>query len=481
MIRRTTSPRSLTAILTAFALVVCVFLPLSSAFAQGGSGSGLGLKMNGAVGATVINGVGYQYFSFRPDISIGKFGVGLDLSLYFDADGNIRKEDWDGSEDIVDKLYYVRWGQSGDPFYIRVGSLEPITLGYGLMMRRYQNAIEWPSVRRVGMHSEVHAANIMVETVVGNFKEIESPGLVAARFTMDVPLLLPVRFGANIAYDGNQYLGALDTDNDGIPDRLDMFPGSNDGRQISDIKGILNNNLSQIEQLIAIGALPDIMHPAPSIADLKDPVTEIGLDVGVPLIDGEKFSLWAYAQAVQIIDFGRGYTVPGLSAKMGPVFAGVEYRIFEAQFMADYFDMAYETERVFWDEASNSYKTRESTLENLPSAQGIWADAGWNVFGFVDIYGSYQHMSYGGGEPGKSLYAKASLLKKFIPKVTLAEVYFSQPNADKLFSTDADGTVMGYRIGTEVGPGVSLIYDNKSIYHHGKPTRIMTIETALTF
>jgi len=192
-------------------------------------------------------------------------------------------------------------------------------------------------------------------------------------------------------------------------------------------------------------------------------------------------SLWAYAQATQIVDFGRGYAVPGLLFTLGPFHAGIEYRIFEAEFLADYFDLAYETGRVFWDEAAGEYRTRESTLANLPSAQGIWADAGVNILSVVDIYGSYQQMSYDGGEPGKSLYAKAGLQKKIIPKISVAEAYFSQPNADKLFSTDADGTVIGYRVGTEVGEGVSLIYDNKSIYHNGKPTRIMTIETMLTF
>ena len=470
---RTTIGRFIAA--SILAAILLLFSDPSRAIAN----EGLGLSMNGAVGATVINGVSYQFFSLRPDVSIGKFGIGLDLSLYFDADGNIRKEDWDQAADIVEKIYYVRWGQPGDPFYIRVGNLAPVTLGYGLIMRRYSNAIEWPSVRRVGMQSQVKVGSVGVETVVGNFREIKTPGLVAARVTYEMDLVLPVQFGGIIAYDGNQYLGAKDEDNDGIPDRNDVFPGKNDGnfaRQIESEVGRVN-----AERLIAIGAIPDIYNLPPTIQDLKDPVTIFGLDVGVPLIRGEKFNIWTYAQAAQIVDYGMGIAAPGVIFTMGPFHAGAEYRIFARKFRGDFFDMSYETGRVVWDEALDSLRTKESTLDSIPSANGIWADAGMTFFGLLDIYGSYQNMSYDGGESTQSIYTSAGLKGRLIPKITTAEAYFMQPDAKDLFNTKSDGTVIGYKVGYEIGQGVSLIYDNKSIYHNGKATKIMTIETALTF
>ncbi len=456
------------------ALIIFLAIP-GSANANGG----LGITMNGAVGASVINGVNYQFFSFRPDISIGKFGIGLDLSLYFDSDGNIRKEDWDQTADIVEKIYYVRWGLPGDPFYIRAGNLSPVTLGYGLIMRRYTNSIEWPSVRRVGMQMEVHTGSVGVETVIGNFRELESPGLVAARVTYDLDLILPLRVGLNAAHDGNQYLGAKDEDNDGIPDRNDVFHGKDDIEFSRQIRAEVGDAGAQ--RLVDIGAIPDIFNLPPTIKDLKDPVTVLGLDVGLPLIQAEIFSLWTYAQAAQIIDYGMGIAAPGLVFTMGPFHAGAEYRIFGKHFRGDYFDMSYETSRVFWDEALDSLRTKESLLDSLPSANGIWADMGMTFFGLVEIYGSYQNMSYDGGESTQGVYASGGLKGGLIPKITKAEAYFQQPDAKELFSTTSDGTVIGYKVGYEIGQGVSIIYDNKSIYHNGKATKIMTIETALTF
>ena len=439
-----------------------------------------GVSMNGAMGATVINGVSYQYFSLRPDIPVWKFGIGLDLSFYFDADGNLREDDWDEGADIIDKIYYVRYGKHGDRLFVRAGSLAPITLGYGLIMRRYTNAIEWPQVRRIGMQNEVNLGAYHLETVVNNFREIDSPGLVGARMTYDMKFKLPFTIGATIVHDGNQYLGAKDADGDGIPDRQDMFPGIHDGDHIGELTSLLTG--TQITRLIGWGDLPDINNPPLSISERDEPVTEYGLDIGVPILRNKVMSLWAYAQAAQIADYGRGYAIPGLVWKMDPFRAGAEFRIFESKFLGDFFGYSYEVERLTWNPAANDYVTRESKLENIPSAKGFYADAGAYLFNIIDIYGAYQQMKYDNKDtPGKSLYASATLNTSFVPKIDLAEGYFQQPNAKKLFSRESDGTVIGYRIGTTMGGGVMLVYDNKTIYHNGKPNKIMTIETVIKF
>jgi hypothetical protein len=64
-----------------------------------------GVRWNGAIGMAIIDGKPYQQFSLRPDIPLGKFGIGLDLTIYFDENGNIRKEDWEEPLDFVEKIY----------------------------------------------------------------------------------------------------------------------------------------------------------------------------------------------------------------------------------------------------------------------------------------------------------------------------------------------------------------------------------------
>jgi hypothetical protein len=437
--------------------------------------------MNGAVGVATINGVNYQYFGLRPDIPIWKFGVGLDLSFYFDSDGKLREEDWDEAGDYIEKVYYVRFGKPDDKFYLRAGSLSPITLGYGLIMRRYSNAIEWPQVKRIGLQTSIKAGNLTFQGLINNFREIETPGLIGARLTYEKKLILPLVFGGTIVYDGNQYLGAKDADEDGVPDNWDMFPGINDQDHIDWLKGLFQSTPGLLDSLIASGDLPDILHPTPNIEDSVAEVTEWGVDFGIPIIRTKALSLWTYAQMAQITDYGRGYTFPGLMFNLGPFRASAEYRIFEKQFTGEFFDMSYETERVVWSEEDSTYVTKKMTLEGLPSAQGYYAEAGMNFLNLLDFTIAYQNMSYDGGESVASIYGSANLNTKFIPKISLAEAYFQQPNAEKAFSTEADGTVLGYKVGVAVGSGVSVIYDNKTIYYNGEPNHIMTIETALTF
>ncbi len=455
---------------------------------SGGGGGGAGLNMNGAAGASVIDGETYQFFSLRPDISLGKWGVGLDLSFYFDAEGNLREEDWDSGADVIDKIYYVRYGKENDPLYVRVGAIENITLGYGLIMRRYSNAIEWPQVRRVGMHSKVKRGPFAVEMMVNNFRELESPGVIAARGTYELDKLkLPIVFGATIAMDGNQYLGAKDDDDDGIPNPFDQFPEKNDDDMITFLN---TQDPGTIQALIDAGLLADIFNRPPSFDDLEGDVGMFGVDIGIPLIRKEKMNLWVYSQAAQIVDYGMGMTIPGVMFNMGPFRASAEYRIFDSEFQAEFFNLGYEIERVSLidDQVADTmyYETKSSRLAGLSSASGYYIDAGVTISNLVDVYAAYQNMSYDAendstATPNKSLFAKASVNTEMVPKLGLAEAYYHQPRAEDVFDTESDGTTLGYRVGFEASANMMLVFDRKTIYRNGEATKMMTIETVIMF
>lgn len=258
-----------------------------------------------------------------------------------------------------------------------------------------------------------------------------------------------------------------------------MFPGINDQNHINWMTGNLDS--LTLVALVGSGDLPDIYNPSPNIGDLEEKVQEYGIDIGIPIIRSKALNLWIYSQMAQIVDFGKGFTVPGVMFNAGPFRAAAEYRIFEAEFMGEFFDMNYETQRVTWSDDSTDYLTKVDQLAGLTDATGYYAEAGVNIFNLLDVMMTYQDMSFDGMDNLQTVYGAASLNTKFIPKISLAEAYFWQQNVDKPFTMDADGTVLGYKVGFAVGGGVSIIYDNKTIYNNGEPNRIMTIETALTF
>ena len=221
-------------------ILICLFLAVPT-FAQDtydpafdppppGVGGGHGIRWNGAIGAVIIDGKVYQQFSLRPDIPLGKFGVGVDLTFYFDEKGELREEDWDEPFDYVEKIYYIRYGLPGDPFYLRVGALDAVTLGYGIIMRHYSNAIQYPEIKRLGIYTEGEHGRVGWQAMLNNLREIDEPGLVGCRISYRTPVA-GLTFGGTIGYDGNQYAGARDADDDGVPDGLDWFDGVNDFRR----------------------------------------------------------------------------------------------------------------------------------------------------------------------------------------------------------------------------------------------------------
>jgi len=52
------------------------------------------ISTSGTMGSVTINGEIYNQVSIRPEIPIGKMGIGLDIYLYFNDEG-IYKGNWD--------------------------------------------------------------------------------------------------------------------------------------------------------------------------------------------------------------------------------------------------------------------------------------------------------------------------------------------------------------------------------------------------
>ena len=108
-------------------------------------------------GSVTINGKLYNQISVRPEFSTNKIGMGFDIYLYFDEDGNLYRENWDFTsprasfKTIVDKIYYFRYGQPFDDLYFRIGALPKVTLGYGILINDYANNIDYPQIRRSGI------------------------------------------------------------------------------------------------------------------------------------------------------------------------------------------------------------------------------------------------------------------------------------------------------------------------------------------
>ncbi len=98
-------------------------------------------------GLTFIDGDAYVQMQLQPDIPLGKVGIGLDLVLLYNpyAEGTepqILAEDgeaWESPSTWLRLIRYVRYGQPYDPFHVRFGELDYLTIGHGSIMSGYSN------------------------------------------------------------------------------------------------------------------------------------------------------------------------------------------------------------------------------------------------------------------------------------------------------------------------------------------------------
>jgi hypothetical protein len=212
--------------------IILLFL-VFSLFAQDNANTPEKSGATGSIGTVTLNGQVYNQLSIRPEIPIGKLGLGLDVYLYFNDKG-MYWESWDFSSGdaayrtIIDKIYYLRWGQLGDNLYFKAGALPSATLGQGILVNNYSNIMEYPQVRQTGLNLQAKVSDVAVEVIHSNFKSA-TPGLLGLRGSYYI--LPKLNLGLSFVTDMNQLAGLQDSDGDDYPsqriDRDSVWEGYN--------------------------------------------------------------------------------------------------------------------------------------------------------------------------------------------------------------------------------------------------------------
>ena len=476
------------------------------------------LNLGLGVGSATIDGVLYNQVALRPELSFGKLGLGLDLPLYIDNEGNIRKDEWDEASDIIDKFLYIRWGEKSDPFWFKWGALNNVTLGYGGLLSGYSNMMEFPSVRKVGINTGIGFGNFGTELFLSNMKDFTRGGtLMGLRGTYKLSDAIPLTFGLNFVMDMNQFSGLKDTDDDTYPDIFDDFPNNKDYWNDTDGDGIADFNggnkppttgwdIDGDGDNILDSVKDPTLKPTPfSLKDNKATAQGFAFDLGYPVVKSKAFSLEAYMEYNKLIFpkikgdnyysrkamNGTGITIPGVRASVFSFLnVSFEYRLKNGYFAPQFFDGSYDLSRVV-AEFSNSgtvIRTKDQViLVDSSSTSGLYGSASANVFNLVSFNAAYASMKGDGDIEFNSFNALINVNAENIPKLSVAQAYY-QRNNDKNpfdFGNPTINTIFGYKVGYEVNAGVSLIWDFRQFYRDTgnglEPVKQTTIETAFNF
>ena len=477
------------------------------------------LNLGLGVGSATIDGVIYNQVALRPELSFGKLGIGLDLVMYIDNEGAIRKDEWDEASDFIDKFLFIRWGQKSDPFWFKWGSLNNVTIGYGGLLAGYSNMMEFPSVRKVGINTGVSFGNFGTELFLSNMKDFSRGGtLMGLRGTYKLSDAIPLTFGLNFIMDMNQFSGLKDVDGDTYPDMFDDFPtdkdywNDTDGDGIADVNGGTKEpengwDIDGDGDNIIDSADSDLtLKPTPfSLKDNKATAQGFAFDLGYPILRGKSLSLEAYMEFNKLIFpavagdayysrkamGGTGITVPGVRASLFSFLnVSFEYRIKQGFFAPQFFDGSYDLSRVVaeFSEDGTIIRTKDQVvLVDSSNTSGMYGSASADLFNLVSFSASYASMKGEGDVEFNSFNAMFDINAENIPKLSVAQAYYLRNN-DKNpfdFSNPTINTIFGYKVGYEVSKGVSLIWDFRQYYRDTRtglePVKQTTIETAFDF
>ena len=459
-------------------------------------------SVRGAFGAVTIDGKIWNQIALRPILPFGKLSVAFDMVIYIDQDGNIHDDEWDFSTSekvkntIIDKIYYVRYGNRWDRNYFKIGALDNVTIGYGILLNNYSNTLLYPQVRKVGMEFRTRSFDVNIHGFTNDFKE--NMGLAGMRLSAPVPY----GFTAGVSWvgDRNQYLGLRDRDDDGRPDLVDDFPNDrkwwldtdgdgwadNDTLNEFDVDGDGWTDSSFTFPLWGIVIDPDGVSTKPEPINIKketETFNSFALDVGTPILREGSISIDAYAQIAYLlgkttnpidstqINAGHGIIPLGLAAKFGRAKFNFEFRMVPSgNFEFGYFNRSYEIERATFQSISGNQGTiitKSKKLGTYGKQNGYYSSLGIDLGSLFDAVMAFQNLngeqynleSNSFEEASNQSFTAILRLKKPISKIEKASWFYQQRNVPNPFDFEySESTIMGYNLGLKLGNGMVLTY-----------------------
>jgi hypothetical protein len=167
-----------------------------------------GSEFDGGIGMSWIDNQAYYSISLQPDIGIGKIGIGLNVSLLYNANtGKFYSQDWKnretGKTDYSRIIRYLRYGRKGDRFYTRIGALDAERLGHGSILNYYNNQMIYEE-RKVGMTLDIDFGVFGFESITNNLGRAEVFGVrgyFRPLYSSQTPVLKNFAVGASYAAD----------------------------------------------------------------------------------------------------------------------------------------------------------------------------------------------------------------------------------------------------------------------------------------
>lgn len=328
------------------------------------------------LGSVTIDQTTYAKAVIQPIIKVGKLKMGLYLPVIYQSNlfdpgdwyrprGN---DEWsfgtdvgwrsdpagaalDAAQDLALKIRFLEYGrQLEDPFYLKVGNLNTMTLGHGLLMRNYANDQDFPAVRRIGLNMGVTGEKTGFEVVTN---DLADPSVVGARLFFFPVKDFPFSLGAQAV--------------------ADFFPA----RELAAPSGVgdpifLGLGVDMDLPIIRRNALLGIRwfaEGAATVPYIRDSFTDGSTTVDPGL---KTELLWSDNQ---LKNWGAA---TGFIGNVAIIDWRLEFRYFTGAFRPAFFDSAYERVKGTYAEEYANYLLNPGDYDATPNVMGVYGEGGFS-------------------------------------------------------------------------------------------------------
>jgi hypothetical protein len=368
-----------------------------SAGAEGGGPidtliAGLTDALGFEIGTVTLEGETYSKVIAQPNFSIGPLRVGLylpiiytgnlfDASQWYRPRGNNEwsfgfDQDWAGAPlvaagdvlaDLALKIRYLEWGDQRDPFFIKVGNLNTMTLGHGLLMRNYANDTDFPTVRRLGFNVGIDFGRVGFEALTN---DLARPEIFGARLYARPFGSFPLAFGVSGVAD----IGPARD----LPSEADEVPVFETERETDPVFVNLAVDLdfpiiqSELATLIAYG---DVGGMVPYLRNSSG-----GLDAGMR---------WDVLTGEDASDFRNYGIAAGITGNLTLLDYRLEFQNYHGVFQPAFFDSSYDRTRGERTREVIAYLQNPTAEEYDNQTIGVFGEAGINFADLVRLDAGY--------------------------------------------------------------------------------------------
>jgi len=158
----------------------------------------------------------YIGMRLRPELSFGKFGIGLDIPVMINmADWKVDTKEYTDGIGVIRIFRYISWGvKKKDNVYVKVGELSDAFLGFGCLLNNYNNSISYEK-RKLGIEFDMTFKKIYGLEMLYSDIDVHSFNLLALRpyykpfGATSIPIIKTLEVGIGGVFDhDNTSIGA---------------------------------------------------------------------------------------------------------------------------------------------------------------------------------------------------------------------------------------------------------------------------------